>query len=227
MARRHLGVAVLAAVVGAPSVTTAQPSLSQQTPPAPSPAPSPPAVDPPDPPFRHAIGVGVSGTVREKDDLAFILGWEGSYERRINGLFRVGVHGHLSLRNWSVIGDFYARVHEERGKDVVYGYLLGWLAGTGLLAAGPHLVFRAPGDAQPWVSFGSSLLLAIDPREETDKAILGHGAHLAAGYDFGSAGVGVRVHWAPTEAIVFRTNGPSVLAVMATIEWRSGGKATP
>ena len=157
--------------------------------------------------------------MREKHDLAFILGAEVTIEHRVESIFGVGVHAHLSLRNWAVIGDFYRRL-DPKTSDVAYGYLFGWLAGTGLLAAGPHIMFRARGDTQPWVSIGTSLILAIDTREASDRAILGHAAHFGVGYDFDGVGLGIRVHWAPANAILFGTTGPSVFSAMGTIEWR-------
>lgn len=137
----------------------------------------------------------------------------------MQGPFGVGLHTSLALRNWQVIGDFYRRL-DPKTSEVAYGYALGWLAGTGLLTAGPHFTFRARGDVEPWLSFGSSLVLAIDTREASDTVIFGHAAYFGVGYDLGAGGFGVRVNYAPADAILFKTTGPSVLSAMATIEWR-------
>ena len=226
MIRRAALIAVLAVTADAVAQPGAPPPYAPPWPttPAPAPQPQPPPVRfdealPEEPTLRYAIGAGTSGTVREKHDLAFMLGAEVTIEHRIESIFGIGGHAHLSIRNWAVIGDFYRRL-DPKTSEVAYGYVFGWLAGTGLLAAGPHLMFRARGDTQPWLAIGTSLILAIDTREASDEAILGHAAYFGAGYDLAGLGFGVRVHWAPANAILFGTTGPSVFSAMGTIEWR-------
>lgn len=179
-----------------------------------------------EPRIRHSYGAGTSGTVSEKHDQAFMVGIEVSSTLRVpESVASFGVHGHLSIRNFGVIGDFYSGLSdvEATNGDKAYGYAFGWLAGTGFLAVGPELVISPRRFVKPWLSLGTSLFLAIDPREETDEVIAGHAARVAVGYDFAvDAGISVRVNYAPADgAGVIGTTGPSVMMVMATIDVRS------
>jgi hypothetical protein len=96
-----------------------------------------------------------------------------------------------------------------------------------MLGAGWQATYSSGAEQQGWVSFGSRLVLFIDPRDELHTTAWAHAAHLAVGYDFGGGGIGLRVLWAPDDRILFDTTGAPLFSAMVTLETRPGGYWTP
>ena len=181
-----------------------------------------PVVQAPEPWLRLSFGGGASGTLGTPRDLDGTLGMEATVTARLNEVLSFGLHGHVSVRNWAVISDFYRDLNKSpASSDALYGYAFGWLAGTGVLAGGPELVFGTRDEFRPWVAVGTSLFLYLDTRERTNGVVGGHGATAAVGYDLGPVGISVRGMYAPASGTVLGTTGPPVAYVLATFDVRT------
>jgi hypothetical protein len=170
--------------------------------------------------WRLSLGGGVSGTPSGPTSIDGTFAIEAAADARVNPIISLGAHLHYSIRNWEVIGDYY---RSSSGINDAYGYAFGWIAGTGMIAVGPELVFGEAKAARPWCSVGTSLFVYIDTRAPTDHVILGHAAAVAAGWDLpGRVGLSVRAQFAPHDGVVFATNGLSVFTALATLDIRIG-----
>jgi hypothetical protein len=186
-----------------------------------------------EPALRAAFGVGISGTVIEHTNLyETTIGVESTGLTRVNTWTAFGLHLHIALRNWARINQFYSDMVNDKAHEgaEAYGFLFGWLAGTGVLAIGPEVMLGRARESRGWVSFGTSFFLFIDTNDDKlkDGVVLGHGVKFAAGLDISrDVGIGMLVRWAPSDgATIFGTNGPSFLSTMATIEVRYDDKKT-
>ena len=239
--------AVPAAATGAAAAAAAA-AAAPPPPPQPLPAPDPVADDEPlpappapagpvwseyDDKLRLALGLGVSGTLEPNEDLEFTAGTELHWDHRIHGIVSVGVHGHLSLRQWVVIADAYKDLYDldqidaedtgdgekiARAFGIMFGWMGAWLAGTGLMGAGPHVTLSSPSPTTPWMSIGSSVLLSIDTRDPVEEVVLVHALQVGLGWDLGRGGFSVRAQYAPADGLLVGSTGSPVASVIGAIE---------
>jgi hypothetical protein len=211
---RTIGVLVAVFLVGELAAAHGQPG-------PPPPAPPPPVVEEePKDVVRWGIGGGLSGTLGNPRDVRGTAGLEVQYDRRIDRRVSWGIHTHLSLRNWKVIGDFYKSMSDCHGSECAYGYIFGWLAGTGLVGLGPEIMIHSASKSGPFVTFGTSALISIDTRDEEEKVVFAHAGHTAVGIDFGGGGIAVRGQYAPSADFLLGSTGSPVFSLMATLEVR-------
>jgi len=178
---------------------------------------------------RGGFGGGISNRVSADEATLGELGGTLNLEVDVGLRFRYvsfSWYSELTLREFSTIGSFYKRISKERGKEIAYGYLFGWLAGTSLIYSGPALTFYTkPKGLALFASAGIGPLLLIDPRDP--DAASGYGQMLGVGLGNEKFRIAVRAIFSgPRQHRNLAGPDPTYYNVFVTVAFRKRQRKT-